>query len=93
MIRERHLRLLTPEFLKLVHGSLANHGKLFLQSDSKAYWEYLVPCVSQLMGLDRTTWTVGGRLERKVTSRTDRNRKGIQNLSRIRSEKSDSYQR
>jgi tRNA (guanine-N7-)-methyltransferase len=34
-------RLLTPEFLALVHRALAPHGFVVLQTDNKAYWQYL----------------------------------------------------
>jgi tRNA (guanine-N7-)-methyltransferase len=37
----QHRRLLTPEFLALVHRSLAAGGLLVIQSDSRAYWQYL----------------------------------------------------
>jgi len=36
-----HRRLLTPEFLALVHRSLIAGGLLVLQTDNKAYWQYL----------------------------------------------------
>jgi tRNA (guanine-N7-)-methyltransferase len=36
-----HRRLLTPEFLALVHRSLIPDGHLVLQTDNKAYWHYL----------------------------------------------------
>jgi tRNA (guanine-N7-)-methyltransferase len=35
------LRLLTPRFLADVHSRLETDGKLFLQTDHPAYWEYL----------------------------------------------------
>jgi tRNA (guanine-N7-)-methyltransferase len=39
---EKHQRrLLTPEFLGLVHRSLAADGLLVLQTDNKAYWQYM----------------------------------------------------
>ena len=34
-------RLLTPEFLALVHRSLIAGGLVVLQTDNKAYWQYL----------------------------------------------------
>ena len=46
---DKHLRLLTPEFLELVHHVLRPSGLLFLQSDNIAYWQYLQQSVSQLM--------------------------------------------
>src|SRR5262249_39367209 len=36
-----HRRLLTPEFLALVHGSLAPGGRFFVQTDNPGYWGYL----------------------------------------------------
>jgi tRNA (guanine-N7-)-methyltransferase len=38
---KQHRRLLTPEFLALVHRSLVAGGLLVLQTDNKAYWQYL----------------------------------------------------
>jgi tRNA (guanine-N7-)-methyltransferase len=38
---KQHRRLLTPEFLALVHRSLVASGLLVLQTDNKAYWQYL----------------------------------------------------
>lgn len=46
---DRRLRLLTPGFLLQVHKSLAAGGQLFLQSDNRAYWEYLQSIVGQVM--------------------------------------------
>jgi tRNA (guanine-N7-)-methyltransferase len=37
----KHRRLLTPEFLALVHRSLIAGGQLVLQTDNRAYWQYL----------------------------------------------------
>jgi len=39
--QKQHRRLLTPEFLALVHRSLALGGLLVIQTDNKAYWQYL----------------------------------------------------
>lgn len=36
-----HRRLLTPEFLALVHRSLVPGGLFFLQTDNRGYWRYL----------------------------------------------------
>jgi tRNA (guanine-N7-)-methyltransferase len=38
---KKHRRLLTPEFLALVHRSLVAQGLLVIQTDNKAYWHYL----------------------------------------------------
>ena len=37
----KHRRLLTPEFLALVHRSLVAGGLFVLQTDNRAYWQYL----------------------------------------------------
>lgn len=42
-----HRRLLTPQFLTLVHRSLVPEGLFFLQTDNPGYWRYIkevVPC-------------------------------------------------
>jgi tRNA (guanine-N7-)-methyltransferase len=36
-----HLRLVTPQFLALVHRSLNPEGVLFLQTDNPGYWTYM----------------------------------------------------
>lgn len=46
---DKHLRLMTPEFLLQIHGSLASGGHLYLQSDNPAYWNYLRAIVAQTM--------------------------------------------
>jgi tRNA (guanine-N7-)-methyltransferase len=38
---KKHRRLLTPEFLALVHRSLDISGLVVLQTDNQAYWRYL----------------------------------------------------
>jgi tRNA (guanine-N7-)-methyltransferase len=38
---KQHRRLLTPEFLALAHRSLIASGLLVIQTDNRAYWEYL----------------------------------------------------
>jgi tRNA (guanine-N7-)-methyltransferase len=38
---KKHRRLLTPEFLALVHRSLIAGGRAVFQTDNKAYWQYL----------------------------------------------------
>jgi tRNA (guanine-N7-)-methyltransferase len=42
-----HRRLITPDFLAMVHRTLVPGGKLFLQTDNPGYWRYMqeiVPC-------------------------------------------------
>lgn len=46
---QHQLRVLTPEFLGLVHRALRPKGKLFLQSDNSAYWNYVEHVVSATM--------------------------------------------
>ncbi len=36
-----HRRLITPEFLALVHRSLVPGGKFFIQTDNPGYWRYM----------------------------------------------------
>lgn len=45
----QHRRMLTPEFMGLVHKALRPQGKLFLQTDNPAYWEYFKQLVSATM--------------------------------------------
>lgn len=39
--REIGKRLITPEFLLLVHRALVPRGKFFLQTDNPGYWKYM----------------------------------------------------
>ena len=50
--RKRHRRLLTPEFLALVHRSLIPRGLFVLQTDNPAYWEYLQKVVPVLFDFE-----------------------------------------
>src|SRR5687768_6251489 len=45
---EHHRRLITPEFLALVHRSLSPGGLVVLQTDNRAYWQYLRRAVPHL---------------------------------------------
>jgi tRNA (guanine-N7-)-methyltransferase len=36
-----HRRLITPEFLALVHRSLISGGQFFVQTDNPGYWKYM----------------------------------------------------
>jgi tRNA (guanine-N7-)-methyltransferase len=38
---QQHRRLLTPDFLALVHRSLAASGLFVIQTDNESYWRYL----------------------------------------------------
>jgi tRNA (guanine-N7-)-methyltransferase len=39
------LRLITPEFLALIHRALISGGRLVLQTDHPSYWQYMVQIV------------------------------------------------
>jgi tRNA (guanine-N7-)-methyltransferase len=39
--RDQHRRLVTPEFLSLIHDCLVDGGLFFVQTDNVGYWEYL----------------------------------------------------
>jgi tRNA (guanine-N7-)-methyltransferase len=41
-------RMLTPQFLGLLHRRLKPNGKVFLQTDRKPYWQYITNCFSAL---------------------------------------------
>ncbi len=66
-------RLITPEFLRLAHRSLAPHGQLFLQTDNPGYWVYMksvVPCFFDLHELTGP-WPDAprGRTRREIIAR------------------------
>lgn len=46
--QKKERRLVTPEFLALVHRSLVAGGLLVLQTDNPAYWRYMVAVVPRL---------------------------------------------
>jgi tRNA (guanine-N7-)-methyltransferase len=48
-------RLLTPEFLTLVHRALAAGGLFFLQTDNPGYWAYLRQVVPVFFDFNETT--------------------------------------
>jgi tRNA (guanine-N7-)-methyltransferase len=68
-----HRRLLTPEFLALVHRSLAAGGLLVLQTDNKSYWQYLRGVVPLLFDFQELTgrWPDApkGRTRREIYAR------------------------
>jgi len=45
---DRKLRLLTPDFLGIVHRILQVDGQLYLQTDNVAYWSYLQSIVPKI---------------------------------------------
>jgi len=47
-LHDRKLRLLTPDFLGLVHRVLQKDGQLYLQTDNVAYWSYLQSIVPKI---------------------------------------------
>lgn len=68
-----HRRLITPEFLALVHRALISSGRLFLQTDHPGYWAYMqrvVPCFFELREL-RGPWPDAprGRTRREIIAR------------------------
>jgi tRNA (guanine-N7-)-methyltransferase len=51
-----HRRLVTPEFVALVHRSLVPGGQFFIQTDNPGYWRYMqevMPIFFQLEERDR----------------------------------------
>ena len=65
-----HLRLVTPEFLALVHRSLVPGGEFFLQTDNPGYWRYtqqVVPAFFDFEERERT-WPDApkGRTRREI---------------------------
>lgn len=40
-LKQSYRRLITPEFMTLVHRSLAADGLLVIQTDNKPYWQYI----------------------------------------------------
>jgi len=66
-------RLLTPEFLALVHRSLIAGGVLVLQTDNKAYWQYLRQVMPLLFEFEELSgrWSDAphGRTRREIYAR------------------------
>jgi tRNA (guanine-N7-)-methyltransferase len=65
-----HKRLITPEFLALVHGALTPGGMFFVQTDNPGYWRYIeqiVPIFFEFEERDRT-WPDApkGRTRREI---------------------------
>jgi tRNA (guanine-N7-)-methyltransferase len=69
----KHRRLLTPEFLALVHRSLVAGGLLVLQTDNRAYWQYLRRVVPLFFDFEELTgpWPDApqGRTRREIYAR------------------------
>jgi tRNA (guanine-N7-)-methyltransferase len=70
---KNHRRLLTPEFLALAHRSLMAGGLLVLQTDNKAYWQYLRRVVPLLFDFEELPgrWPDApeGRTRREIYAR------------------------
>ena len=71
--QKQHRRLLTPEFLGLVHRSLVAGGLLVIQTDNKAYWQYLRRVLPLLFGFEELSgrWPDApqGRTRREIYAR------------------------
>jgi tRNA (guanine-N7-)-methyltransferase len=69
----KHRRLLTPEFLALVHRSLTKGGFAVVQTDNKAYWQYLrrvMPLIFEVEELaGRWPEAPQGRTRREIYAR------------------------
>jgi tRNA (guanine-N7-)-methyltransferase len=65
---KQHRRLLTPEFLGLVHRSLSAGGLVVLQTDNKAYWQYVRRVAPLLFEFEE----LGGRWPDAPAGRTRR---------------------
>src|SRR5262245_3332847 len=70
---KKHGRLLTPEFLALIHRSLTIGGFAVVQTDNKAYWEYLCGTAPLLFDVDELVgrWPDAppGRTRREIYAR------------------------
>jgi tRNA (guanine-N7-)-methyltransferase len=65
-----HRRLVTPQFLALVHGSLVPGGLFFVQTDNPGYWEYIRAVVPVFFDFEerQKTWPDApkGRTRREI---------------------------
>jgi tRNA (guanine-N7-)-methyltransferase len=69
----KHKRLITPQFLALVHRSLAPGGLVVLQTDNREYWKYIrrvAPLLFEFEELEGT-WpdSPAGRTRREIYAR------------------------
>ncbi len=51
--RKASLRMLNPEFLLLMHQKLRDGGKIFVQTDRKAYWDYIQSTMPKIFDWQR----------------------------------------
>jgi len=69
----RHRRLITPEFLALAHRSLIAGGLFVLQTDNRAYWQYIRRAVPLLFEFEelKGPWPDApqGRTRREIYAR------------------------
>jgi len=65
-----HKRLITPEFLTLVHRTLVPGGHFFIQTDNPGYWRYIREVVPVFFDFEERTapWPDGpkGRTRREI---------------------------
>jgi tRNA (guanine-N7-)-methyltransferase len=70
---KQHRRLLTPDFLGLVHRSLMAGGLVVLQTDNKAYWQFLRRVMPLLFNFEelKAPWPDApcGRTRREIYAR------------------------
>ena len=70
---EHHRRLITPEFLALAYRSLAPDGLIVLQTDNRAYWQYMRRVAPLLFDFEELTGTwpdaPRGRTRREIYAR------------------------
>ncbi len=70
---QAHRRLITPEFLALVYRSLAPEGLMVVQTDNRAYWQYIRRAAPALFDFEELTGTwpdaPQGRTRREIYAR------------------------
>jgi tRNA (guanine-N7-)-methyltransferase len=73
---QQHRRLITPEFLVLVHRSLSGGGLVVLQTDNRAYWQYIRRAAPLLFDFEEVQdpWPEApqGRTRREIYARKHR---------------------
>ena len=71
--QKKERRLLTPAFLALAHRCLEPTGRLFLQTDNPAYWQYVTSVIGQFFAFEeqREPWAEDpqGRTRREIMAR------------------------